>query len=164
MKRHSSMHFTLWQIYVGHTDRWSSRYNTLPLRACRRRCAAVFCHTLLHHLLHLFIIQQGERYLVHPQVGALRRPRHFLECHVGVWVLLQNTCRRSARVNRIHSCIYSEYTAKHMWIVLQWRCMCYMVKHVCSCSYLLEVLHFCTAAQRGPWCASAAWQGWPLLP
>lgn len=108
------MHFTSRQFKVGHTDGWSSRHNTLPLRTCRRRCAAVLCHTLLHHLLHLFVIQQGEWYLVHPQVGSLWWTRHFLECHVGVWVLLQNTSRRSACINRIHSCIYIGCTVKHI--------------------------------------------------
>lgn len=33
-----------------------------------------------------------------------------------------------------------------------------------SWRYSHDVLHFCIADQRMTWCASADWQGWPLLP
>lgn len=84
---------------MSHTNRWSSGYYTLFLSSCRKRCAAVFCCTLLHKLLHLFFMQHGERYLVHAQVGSLRRPRHFLECHVGVWVLLTYNNQETTWIN-----------------------------------------------------------------
>lgn len=170
---HSSilcMYCILHQFKVCHTDGWSGRYNTLPLRSCRRRHATVFCHTLLYHLLHLLVIEQWEGNLVYTQVGSLWRPRHFLECHVGVWVFLQYTHQETTCINRIHG-LYTvgeqQNTCEAYWNV--------NIGSICTLqhwysrgdvvvSYLRETLHFCTAAQKVPWCASAAWQDWRLLP
>lgn len=72
----------------GRTDRWPGGDDKFLLRSRGDGRAADLGHAFLHHLFHLIIVQQGERDLVHPQVGALRRPRHLLESHVGVRVLL----------------------------------------------------------------------------
>lgn len=75
----------------GRTDRRSGGNDKLLLQSRGYRRAADLGHAFLHHLLHLPVVQQGERDLVHPQVGPFRRPRHLLESHVGVGVLLSAT-------------------------------------------------------------------------
>lgn len=55
-------------FHIGRTNGWPSRYDTLLLRTCANRCDAVLSHTLLHHFLHLSLIQVRKRYLVDPQV------------------------------------------------------------------------------------------------
>lgn len=55
-------------LAAGRTNRWPSRYDTLLLRAYANRCAAGLGHALLHHFLHLFVIQVGKGYLVDSQV------------------------------------------------------------------------------------------------
>lgn len=115
------MLFIVSQFNTGHTNRLPSRDNTLPLRTCHIRCAAVLCYTLLHYSLHLFLIQKGERYLVDPHVGSLWWPRQFLECHMRIWVLLQNMSQRWACITKIHSYTDREYKA-NMLVIPHWRC------------------------------------------
>lgn len=119
----------------SHTNRGPSRDETLLLRTCAHRCAAVLSHTLIHRFLHLFLIQVGKRYLVDPQVWSLWWPRHFLESHVWIWVFLQETCQRTTCViycNESNSCKYSEYATKHTW------------------SYYTEC-DYCVCQNRGTW-------------
>lgn len=90
-------------ILFSLTHRWSSRHHTLPLWTGTDRGGMLLEKALLYQLLHPLLLQQGKGHHMHPQVWALGGPRHFLEGHVGVWVLLQNACQNNCQFS-IKSC------------------------------------------------------------
>lgn len=73
-----------------HTNRGPSRNNTFLVPPSGRGGTLTPCKAFLEQLLYPALIDPGEWEDVNPQVGALRGPWHFLECYVGIGILLQS--------------------------------------------------------------------------
>lgn len=81
-----------------HTDRGTCWDDALLVPAGGRGGTLAPCETFLEQLLDSGLVDPGEREDVDTQVGALRGPRHFLECYVRIGILLQ------VGSERLHMC------------------------------------------------------------
>lgn len=78
-----------------HTHRGTRRNHALLVPPRGRGGTLTPGQPFLEQVLHPALVDPGERQDVNPQVGALRGPRHLLECYVGIGILLQVRSKRS---------------------------------------------------------------------